>query len=140
MSCQPATPDPAPAAPARASILLVEDEVLIRFALADYLRESGHKVYEAHNGEEAIQFLSFYRAEIDVVFADIKLPGTIDGLELARWVKKNRPEAALMLTSGNARTPATDDIADIPYFAKPCDLKAVRTQITTLMQRRRQHG
>jgi CheY-like chemotaxis protein len=105
-------------------VLVVEDEVLVRFALADYLRECGLKVYEARCAEEAIQLLSFYKGEIDVVFSDLKLPGGMDGFELAAWLKRHRPELPFVLTSGEARM-AQAAALNTAFIRKPYDLKVV---------------
>ena len=105
-------------------VLVVEDEVLVRFALADYLRESGLRVFEARCAEEAMQLISFYKGEIDVVFCDVWLPGAINGIELAGWVKRHRAELPVVLTSGDTRV-APDALRAAPFLRKPYDLKAV---------------
>jgi DNA-binding NtrC family response regulator len=137
MPCEPArTAQPSEARP-RGTILIVEDEVLIRFALADFLRDNKYKVYEAHDAEEAIQLLSFYRASIDVVFADVRLPGALDGFRLAQWVQAHRPEASIILGSGYRVDLATVGVSNVLFFSKPYDLKTVRTSLADLMQQRR---
>ena len=119
-------------------VLLVEDEVLIRFALAEYLRERGFKVYEAGNAAEAIQLLSFYKTEIDVVFSDVRMPGPIDGFALAIWIRQNRPGVPVILTSGEVRGWAGESPPqDIGlFFRKPYDLHAVVAQIEAAAAKR----
>jgi CheY-like chemotaxis protein len=86
---------------ARARILLVEDEVLIRSVLADEMRDSGFSVIEASNADEALSYLAAGEP-VDLVFSDIHMPGTLNGLELARKLRQERPLLPIVLTSGNA--------------------------------------
>jgi DNA-binding NtrC family response regulator len=139
MPVDPARTSPEPDAKLRATVLIVEDEVLIRFALADFLRDNNCKVYEAHDGEEAIQFLSFYKADIDVVFTDVRLPGSITGFALANWIERHRPSTAVMLGSGYPIDLATVAMTDVAVFSKPYDLKQIRQTMDALLQKRR-HG
>src|SRR6266446_7858051 len=78
-------------------VLVVEDEVLIRSAVAEYLRISGNLVVEAANAAEAIADFAA-GVPIDIVFSDIQMPGTMDGIGLARWVYRNRPGIHVVLT------------------------------------------
>lgn len=85
-------------------ILVVEDQVLIRFAIADYLRDCGYHVMEAAGAAEAVALLQAEAASIDLVFSDVQMPGDMDGFGLAHWVQANKPGLPIILTSGNART------------------------------------
>jgi DNA-binding NtrC family response regulator len=100
--CIPEPSDPpAPDAAARPSIVLVvEDEILIRLALADHLRDSGVTVYEAANGAEAVDLLTHHGGDIDAIFTDIMMPGPIDGLALYSWATEHCPGVPVILTSG----------------------------------------
>lgn len=89
---------PPPAAPP--TVLVVEDEVLVRLAVADYLRECGWHVIEASSGVEARQILQSVDVTIDVVFSGIQMPGDLDGFGLAKWVHANCPGIRVLLTSG----------------------------------------
>ena len=83
------------------SILVVEDNELLRLTVAEYLRDSGFDVLEASNGDEAIFMLKGDAcAAINIVFSDIRMPGSTDGFGLARWVRAHRPEARIILASG----------------------------------------
>ena len=79
-------------------ILVVEDEVLLRLAAAQHLREAGCEVLEARTADEALRLLE--QADVDVVFSDITTPGSMDGLQLADWLREHRPEVGTVLTSG----------------------------------------
>ena len=85
------------------TVLIVEDELLIRWSIAEYLQECGFTVISASHAEEAIAAIQGYSATIHVVFSDIRMPGEIDGFGLARWIEANRPDMAVILTSGHAR-------------------------------------
>ena len=88
----------APAGGLAAKVLLVEDDVLIRAAAAQYLRGADFEVLEAVNVEQALELL---RAQpVQLVFTDVKLPGSQSGLDLMRIVQNDFPKARVLLTSG----------------------------------------
>ena len=78
-------------------VLVVEDEVLVRLASAQHLRDAGYEVMEARNAHEALRLLA--NADVDVVFCDITMPGTMDGLQLVDWLHERRPGVGTVLTS-----------------------------------------
>lgn len=80
-------------------VLVVEDEALILFSIADELRDLGYEVLEARNADEALARLEAH-AEISVVFTDIDMPGTMDGLQLTVLVDQRWPETKVVVTSG----------------------------------------
>ena len=84
------------------TVLIVEDELLIRWAIAEYLQDCGFKILTASNAEEAISAIERYRSKIHVVFSDVRMPGQIDGFGLAHWIAQHRPDVAVVLTSGHA--------------------------------------
>jgi len=102
------------------TILLVEDEVLIRFALADYLRSCGYQVIEAANAEEALMVLHTNQ-RIDLVFSDVRIPGSMDGFGLARWIRANRRHIKVVLSSGATRSAQlAGELCELgPVEAKP---------------------
>lgn len=119
------------------TILVVEDEVLLRVALAEYLRECGFRVYEAGNGTEAITLLKSRKYLIDLVLSDVDMPD-IDGFALAQWINKYRPGLPIRLVSGDRRkSDAAKDLCENePFFAKPCDLKKVVAFIRNAIEAR----
>jgi DNA-binding response OmpR family regulator len=131
------TPDPsdlpAPGAAARPNIVLVvEDEILIRLALADHLRDTGLTVYEAANGEEAVDLLTHHGRDIDAIFSDIMMPGAVDGLALHAWAAAHCPGLPVILTSG-----APDQDAVVRglenaglFFLKPYNMDHVAALLT----------
>ncbi len=88
-----------------ATILVVEDVVLVRLVVAEQLRQAGFTVVEATTADEAIRLLGA-PLHVDLVFSDIHLPGSsLDGFELTRWIADKRPEVKVLLTSGQVPSP-----------------------------------
>ena len=80
-------------------VLVIEDEALIRIALAEELRYAGLIVVEAVSADEGWSYLQA-GGRADLVFSDVHLPGSMDGLEFARRVRRNYPDLLVVLTSG----------------------------------------
>ena len=117
-------------------ILVVDDEVLIRMMIADYLRECGYKVIEAGSGDEAAAVLEVER-RISIVFSDVQMPGTLDGFGLAQWVRKRRPGVEVILTSGGVKAAeaANELCHEGPIVPKPYILDHVVQRIRSLLKR-----
>jgi len=95
-------------------VLVVDDEVLIRWVVADELREAGLTVIEASTADEALALLAT-GIRVYIVLSDVVMPGSMNGIELARLVKANYPHIGILLTSGNAF-----DVQDLaPLLKKP---------------------
>jgi CheY-like chemotaxis protein len=105
-------------APQALSILVVDDEELVRMATAEMLRTLGHDVVEAEGGAEALQLLKA-RQDIQIVVTDYKMP-RMDGAELAQHVRAAKPSMPMLLISGYTGT--ADPIADLPRLNKPFGL------------------
>jgi CheY-like chemotaxis protein len=108
------------------TVLVVEDEPLVRFMVAEELRDSGMRVIEAGTGDEALERLRAGNP-VDFVFADIELPGSMNGLELARRVQADFPNLEFLMTSG--RAPAHDAASRRPFIPKPYDVAEVIDRI-----------
>jgi DNA-binding NtrC family response regulator len=118
-------------------ILVVEDELLIRMALAQHLEECGYTVLEAENAAEAIKVLK-QQSEIAVVFTDVNMPGEMDGLGLAKWVIANRPRIAVMVASGHAaKDTVVKELCGARAFIKPYSFDELTTHIRDAIQSRR---
>lgn len=89
-------------------VLIVEDEFLIRMHAVDMIRSAGFEVVEAKDADEAIEILE-RRFDITVVFTDIHMPGSMDGLKLAAAVRHRWPPIKIVATSGKAK-PNDDDL------------------------------
>jgi DNA-binding response OmpR family regulator len=127
VSCASPLDEPAPAC---ATILLVEDEVLVRALVADRLRAQGYTVVEAANADEAVAVLGSVR--VGLVLTDIEMPGTLDGVGLARLVRTNHPEVKVILGSGRAIDGRAHASAD-DFAAKPYDFDRLLRRIATLL-------
>jgi len=102
----------------RIVILVVEDEPLVRLFLSDFLDEAGFKVFEAVNADEAMTILQA-RPDIQAIISDIEMPGSMNGLALARTVQERWPGVGVVITSGRAH-PGPDDLSDkVAFLAKP---------------------
>lgn len=106
----------------RPTVLVVDDQVLIRMAISEFLRDCGFRVIEAGDADEAIQVLKT-NEPVDVVFTDVQMPGSMDGFGLAQWVRRERAGLKVILTSGVARTAdAAGELCDHgPLVPKPYD-------------------
>lgn len=118
------------------TVLIVEDEVLSRFAMAECLRDCGFHVIEAASGAEAQQLvLAGLRA--DLVFSDITMPGGVDGIDLALWLMVNCENTKVILTSGlpdalsKAESACNRVLAFVP---KPYDQTMVAQRISEALQ------
>lgn len=115
-------------------ILVVKDEILVRFTVADYLRDVGYSVIEAANAGEAIEVFASVEA-VDVVFTDVQMPGVMDGLRLARWVQRHHPRTEVLVTSGKGDDVVSSGlVADDAFFSKPYRLEAVAARIRASAQ------
>src|SRR5215475_12013650 len=85
--------------PARPSILVVEDEPLIRMAIADYLQDRDFKVFEAASADEAMRFLDYGDIDVSLIFSDIQLGPGSNGIDLAVWAKGHYPDVRVALAS-----------------------------------------
>ena len=81
-------------------VLVVEDEFLSRLHAVNLVEEAGYKAVEASNAEEAIAILEA-RKDIRIVFTDVDMPGTMDGLKLAHAIRTRWPPIELIVTSGH---------------------------------------
>jgi CheY-like chemotaxis protein len=99
-------------------VLIVEDETLVRMFLSDLLDEAGFKVFEAVSADEALQVLQA-RPDVQVVITDIEMPGSMNGLALAREIRDRWPGVGVAVTSGRER-PGIDDLPDeVAFLTKP---------------------
>ncbi|PZQ62885.1 MAG: hypothetical protein DI544_01445 [Sphingomonas taxi] len=114
------------------TILIVEDELFVRMIGADALEEAGYAVLEAGSADEALQVLE--KADhVEVLFTDIRMPGSMDGLRLAEVVHERWPNIRILVTSGDVR-PSPDDIPDDGRFlAKPYRFQSLSRELDTLL-------
>ena len=118
-------------APAR--ILVVEDEALIRFAMAEALRELGVSVVEAASADEAWRYLTV-GGSVDLVFTDHLMPGSMTGAQLAARIRRKYPIVIVVVTSGYFNDRKWSE----PVVAKPYDLFETATSLAERARNRRQ--
>jgi two-component system, response regulator PdtaR len=100
------------------TILVVEDEPLIRMCAVATLRDAGYWVLEAQNSAEALDVLSRH-SEISIMVTDVRMPGHMDGLALVTWVQLNNPAIRSIVVSGNATAAEAGAAGAFGFVAKP---------------------
>ncbi|WP_313618515.1 response regulator [Agrobacterium sp.] len=117
--------------PKKKVVLVVEDEPLLLMAAVDLVEEAGFEALEARNADEAIELLNA-RQDIRIVFTDIDMPGSMDGMKLAAMVRDRWPPVEIIIVSGHRKV--TDD--DLPdrsvFFSKPYDISRVTAQLQAM--------
>jgi CheY-like chemotaxis protein len=117
---------------AATTVLLVEDEVLISHLVADWLAERGFAVHEVTSGDEALDYIGA-GGEVDVMFTDVNLPGSLDGAQLAARVRALRPELPIVYASGRYTWAQIAPLVPRSVFVqKPYDPAAVCTLLERL--------
>jgi two-component sensor histidine kinase len=104
------------------NILVVEDEMLLRMRAVDMVEDAGYKAVEAINADAALAILES-RSDIELLFTDIQMPGSMDGLKLAHAVHERWPAIKIILVSGQLKLTDDDKPADSLFFGKPLDVK-----------------
>ena len=107
-----------PSAGKRPVVLIVEDEMLIRLNAIASIEAAGFDVAEAANADEAIAILQ-QRTDIHLVFTDIDMPGSMDGLKLSHFVRDRWPPVKIVATSGHARISEKDLPQGGRFLTKP---------------------
>ena len=98
--------------------LVVDDESFARLFAVQVLLDLGFYVLEAADADEGIELLHD-NEDVAMVFTDISMPGTLDGVDLARHVRSVRPDAALLVTSGHSLPPGTEAEVEAAFLPKP---------------------
>lgn len=102
----------------RPIVLIVEDETLIRMDAVEMIVAAGYEVLEAANADQAIEILEA-RADIAIVFTDIQMPGSIDGLKLAHAVRRRWPPVRIVTCSGRIKVIQEDLPEGARFVPKP---------------------
>lgn len=114
------------------TILLVEDDGLVRETITGFLQQAGYSVIAAQDGGEALSILE-NGVKVDIVFSDIVMPGSISGIELARHVKQRFASAVIILATGYSEKEV--DIDGVQILAKPYEvnelLRVLRVALDT---------
>jgi two-component system, response regulator PdtaR len=116
------------------TVLVAEDNELLRLNASELLEESGYTVVEADSAEEALKVMEA-RKDVRLLFTDIQMPPGCDGLELARQVHERWPKVLLVITSGQVRLTKAE-IADHGHFIrKPYRAKELLGEIDELLKK-----
>ena len=122
--------------PTSKTVLVVEDEPLVRWMVADALRDAGYSVVEAITADEA---LLYARARpVDFVFTDVRMPGSMDGVQLAHMLKREFPRLPIVVTSGHLTR--SELHPDIPLVSKPYGLYDIVALVTAAIGEGLNHG
>jgi DNA-binding NtrC family response regulator len=101
-------------------ILVVEDEMLLRMRAVDMVEDAGYLPVEAVDADEALTILQS-RSDIALLFTDIQMPGSMNGLQLALAVHERWPRIKIILASGQLKLSKLDIPENSRFFAKPLD-------------------
>ena len=99
-------------------VLVVEDSPIIRLGAVELVLSAGYEALEARDADEAIRILDS-RSDIDLVFTDVQMPGTMDGIRLSHYIRERWPPVKLILASGNAILEESSLPTGSGFFAKP---------------------
>jgi CheY-like chemotaxis protein len=117
------------------TVLVVEDEVMVRMPIAEYLRDCGYNVVEACDADEAIAAVA-ESGPVNLVFSDVRMPGRMDGFGLAEWFRTNHPDVPVLLTSGyNTSRGVARDTSGVRLIEKPYSQIQVARRIAALLER-----
>lgn len=112
------------------TFLVVDDEFMIRWNTANNLEDMGHRVLEAATAREAMALLENY-PQIRLVFTDVRMPGSMDGVMLTSEIQKKWPSTKLFVTSG---FPLEDDLPEgVVYVPKPYSIMELSQIFSTAL-------
>lgn len=115
------------------TILIVDDEALLRFDLVDFFEAAGWRVYDAEDADQAITILE-KRKEIRVVLTDVQMPGSMDGLKLAHYIRDCFPPTILYIASGHVPLREDELPARTTFLPKPFDPNRLLRQLQTAIE------
>ena len=110
------------------NVLVVEDEMVLRIRAVDIVEDAGFTAVEAVNADEALSILES-RSDISLLFSDIQMPGSIDGLKLAHAVHQRWPHIKIVLVSGQVKLADNDKPSNSRFFGKPIDVKQMIAEL-----------
>ena len=114
------------------AVLVVEDEMLLRMRAVDIVEDAGYTPVEATNADDALAILES-RSDIQLLFTDIQMPGSIDGLKLAHAVHDRWPLIKIILVSGQLKLTDQDKPVDSRFFGKPLDVKQMIAEMQDMI-------
>jgi len=113
-------------------VLIVEDEPLLRMLAVEVVEEAGFVAIEARDADEAVVLLES-RADITLLFTDINMPGSIDGLKLAHAVRNRWPPIKILVVSGKQRLQSSDLPSNSRFLRKPYQASALVEELRSMV-------
>ena len=114
------------------NVLVVEDEMVLRMRAVDIVEDAGFTAVEAVNADEALAILET-RSDIALLFSDIQMPGSMDGLTLAHAVHERWPAIKIILVSGQVNVSDEDKPADSLFIGKPLNVKQMVVELQAMV-------
>src|ERR1700677_1893207 len=114
------------------TVLVVEDEMMLRMRAVDMVEDAGFTSVEAINADDALAILES-RSDIELLFTDIQMPGSMDGLKLAYAVHERWPLIKIILVSGQLKLTDNDRPPKSRFFGKPLDVKQMIAEMQDMM-------
>jgi CheY-like chemotaxis protein len=115
-----------------AVILVVEDEMLLRMRAVDMVEDAGYTPIEAIDADQAVAILES-RSDIALLFTDIQMPGSMDGVELAHSVHERWPPIKIILVSGQLKLSTSDIPPDSRFFGKPLEAREMIAEMREMI-------
>jgi two-component system, response regulator PdtaR len=121
-----------PAGKSRPVVLVVEDEPLLRMLAVEVVEEAGFIAIEARDADEAVMLLESH-TDITLLFTDINMPGSMDGLKLAHAVRERWPPIRILVVSGKQRLQSSDLPSNSCFLRKPYQASALVEELRSLV-------
>jgi DNA-binding NtrC family response regulator len=118
---------------ARSIVLVVEDEPLIRTVLIDAFEEAGFTVLDASDGDHAVQMLEQNANRVCALFSDINLPGSMNGVLLAKHARNHWPWIGVVLASGRPKPDKSAMPENVEFFQKPYAISSIIQHVRELV-------
>jgi CheY-like chemotaxis protein len=113
-------------------VLVVEDEPLLRMLAVEVVEEAGFIAIEARDADEAVMLLES-RTDITLLFTDINMPGSMDGLKLAHAVRDRWPPIKILVVSGKQQLRSSDLPSNSCFVGKPYQASALVEELRSLV-------
>lgn len=113
-------------------VLVVDDDALLRMLAVEVVEEAGFLAIEARDADEAVAVLE-YRTDIILLFTDLNMPGSMDGLKLAHTVRDRWPPIKILLVSGQQRLKPSDLPLNSCFVEKPYQASALVEELRSLI-------
>lgn len=113
-------------------VLVVEDSGVIRLGVVDLVQAAGYEALQAANADEAIRILEA-RTDVDLVFTDVQMPGTMDGIKLSHYIRDRWPPVKIIVASGAKILEESALPIGSRFFSKPYDERTIIEAMALLL-------